>query len=67
LAESTKRLSDELKSAHREIEWASIAGLRNVLVHAYFDVDLEVVWGIVQVDLPRLKQAILPILGSLSP
>jgi len=66
LAESTKRLSDELKSAHGEIEWASIAGLRNVLVHAYFDVDLEVVWGIVHVDLPRLKQAILPILGSFS-
>jgi uncharacterized protein with HEPN domain len=43
LAESTKRLSDEVKAAHPEIEWASIAGLRNVLVHAYFDVDLEVV------------------------
>lgn len=67
LAESTKRLSDELKSAQPEIEWASIAGLRNVLVHAYFDVDLEVVWGIVQADLPRLRQAILTILGSASP
>jgi uncharacterized protein with HEPN domain len=33
------------KAAHPDIEWASIAGLRNVLVHAYFDVDLEVVWG----------------------
>lgn len=67
LAQSTKRLSDELKSAHREVEWASIAGLRNVLVHAYFDVGLEAVWGIVQADLPRLKQAILTILGSVSP
>ncbi len=63
LAESTKRLSDEVKSARPEIEWASIAGLRNVLVHAYFEVDLNVVWGIVNTDLPRLKEAVLAMLG----
>ena len=67
LAESTKRLSDEVKAAHPEIEWASIAGLRNVLVHAYFDVDLEVVWGIVKSDLPRLKTAVLTMLGRDEP
>jgi uncharacterized protein with HEPN domain len=63
LAESTKRLSDEIKLADPEIEWASIAGLRNVLVHGYFEVDLEVVWGIVQADLPKLKQVVLAMLG----
>jgi uncharacterized protein with HEPN domain len=40
----------------------SIAGLRNVLVHAYFDVDLEVVWGIVQNDLPGLRHVVSAIL-----
>ncbi|HYV07865.1 MAG TPA: HepT-like ribonuclease domain-containing protein [Blastocatellia bacterium] len=44
LSESTKRLSSEIKAANPEIEWSSIAGLRNVLVHAYFDVDLDVIW-----------------------
>ena len=67
LAESTKRLSDEIKSACPEIEWASIAGLRNVLVHAYFEVDLAVVWGIVKSDLPRLKATVLTMLDRNEP
>ena len=67
LAESAKRLSDEVKSVHPEIEWASIAGLRNILVHAYFEVDLDVVWGIVNSDLPRLKAAVLAMLGGNEP
>jgi uncharacterized protein with HEPN domain len=62
LAESTKRLSAELKAAHSQIEWSNIAGLRNILVHAYFDVDLEVVWGIVQNDLPGLRQVVSTVL-----
>ena len=65
LAESTKRLSHDLKSAHPEIEWANIAGLRNVLVHAYFDVDLDVVWGIVKSDLPTLKRTVVAMLGQI--
>jgi uncharacterized protein with HEPN domain len=65
LAESTKRLSEELKAAHPEVEWSSIAALRNVLVHAYFDVDLEVVWGIVQNDLPGLSQVVSAILKTM--
>jgi uncharacterized protein with HEPN domain len=62
LAESTKRLSEGLKAAYPQVEWSSIAGLRNVLVHAYFDVDLEVVWGIVESDLPGLRQVVSAIL-----
>jgi uncharacterized protein with HEPN domain len=64
LAESTKRLSADIKATRPEVEWSNIAGLRNVLVHAYFDVDLEIVWGIVQGDLPKLKQAVVEILES---
>jgi uncharacterized protein with HEPN domain len=64
LAESTKRLSDAVKASHSEVEWSNIAGLRNILVHAYFDVDLEIVWGIVQSDLPKLTQAVVEILDS---
>jgi uncharacterized protein with HEPN domain len=62
LAESSKRLSDDLKAAQHGIEWSSIGGLRNVLVHAYLDVDLEVVWGIVQSDLPKLKKVMSAVL-----
>jgi len=62
LAESTQRLSEELKAAHPEIEWHRIAAFRNVLVHDYLGVDVERVWEITQRDVPELKKAILTIL-----
>ena len=62
LAESTQRLSEELKTAHPEIEWSRISAFRNVLVHDYLGIDLERVWEITQRDVPELKRAILTIL-----
>jgi len=58
LAESTKRLSDEIKEARPEIPWSAIAGFRNILVHDYLGVNLKQVWNIVQVDIPVLYQAL---------
>jgi uncharacterized protein with HEPN domain len=43
-----------LKAAHPEIPWDDVAGMRNRLVHAYLDVDLEVVWNTMVSDLPAL-------------
>jgi len=54
LAESTQRLSPDLKAAHPEIPWADIAGLRNRLVHGYLGVNLDIVWDIVERELPAL-------------
>jgi len=48
LAESTQRISPELKSAHTEIDWRGISGFRNVLVHDYLGVNLITVWGIIE-------------------
>jgi uncharacterized protein with HEPN domain len=58
LAESTKRLSTARKEAHPGVDWRGIAGFRNFLVHDYMSVDLEVVWRIVEEDLPQLKAAV---------
>ena len=58
IAESTQRLSDGLKETDREVPWRAIAGFRNVLVHDYFEVDLEAVWGVVEQDLPTLDGAV---------
>jgi uncharacterized protein with HEPN domain len=66
LCESTQRLSPELKHAHPEIDWRAIAGMRNVLVHDYFEVDFGAVWRIVQRDLPALEQAVTKALGELA-
>lgn len=63
LSESTKRLSSEVKAPYSEIEWSKIAGLRNVLVHEYLGVDLELIWEVLDQDLPQLGTVIADILG----
>ena len=55
LAESTQRLSADLKAAHPEVDWRGISGLRNILVHDYLGINLVRVWEIVERDLPVLK------------
>ena len=58
LAESTQRLSPELKESYRNIDWRSIAGFRNVLVHDYFGVNPLRIWEIIETDLPVLEKVI---------
>jgi uncharacterized protein with HEPN domain len=64
MAESTQRLSHALKSAHSEVPWKAIAAFRNVLVHDYLGVDVEIVWDVIVRDLPLLKQAIVRMLAE---
>lgn len=65
LCESTQRIDEAHKQRHPEINWTSIAGMRNVLVHDYFEVDFETVWDVVTRDLPPLEKAMRAILAAL--
>lgn len=58
LAESTQRLSESLRHTEPDVPWRAIAGFRNVLTHGYFNIDLEVVWSVIEQDLPALASAI---------
>ena len=58
LAESSSRLSNEVKRENPRIDWRAIAGFRNILVHDYLKIDLDRVWGVVQNRLPPLKSEI---------
>jgi len=58
LAESSQRLSEELKKVHPEVDWRGISGLRNILVHDYLGINLVRVWEIVERDLRVLKSQI---------
>jgi uncharacterized protein with HEPN domain len=58
LAESTKRLSKEFKNSRPEVDWRAIAGLRNILVHEYLEIDLHEVWTIATRDLSQLRTAV---------
>jgi uncharacterized protein with HEPN domain len=58
LAESTQRLSDQIKATHTETDWRRLAGFRNILVHDYFGIDLDRVWNIIEHELPSLKTSV---------
>ena len=64
MTETSQRLSSELKATRPDVEWAKLVAFRNVLVHDYLGVDLEVVWGIVTNDVPKLKAAITEMLDD---
>jgi len=51
-----------MKSTFHEIEWQQIVGMRNVFIHEYFGVDINLVWDIIVNDLPLLRQKITDIL-----
>jgi len=58
LAESSQRLSSEIKGTEQQIPWRELAGFRNVIVHGYLGVDLGAVWLVVEQDLPPLTEAV---------
>jgi uncharacterized protein with HEPN domain len=58
LAESSQRLSNEIKGTEPQIPWRELAGFRNVIVHGYLGVDLGAVWLVVEQDLPALSAAV---------
>lgn len=66
IGEASNRISEELKESNEEIEWRQIIGLRNIVIHQYFGVDDQVIWGIIQHNLPDLKLNTKRILKSLS-
>lgn len=65
IGEAVKNLPKTLRDAHPEIPWREMAGMRDVLIHEYFNVDLQLAWRAVQRDLPRVKDALQKILASL--
>lgn len=66
MTETSQRLSTGLKAARTDVEWERLAAFRNVLVHDYLGIDLEVVWSIVTADVPKLKTAITEMLEGLT-
>jgi uncharacterized protein with HEPN domain len=62
IGEASSSLSQEFINQHPEVPWAAVVAFRNILIHEYFRVNLEIVWRIVKRDIPDLKSSIEAIL-----
>ncbi|MDL1969279.1 MAG: DUF86 domain-containing protein [Deltaproteobacteria bacterium] len=61
IGEAVKNLPAEVKNNYPDVPWKKIAGMRDVLIHKYFGIDLELTWQVVQKDIPYLKKENLKI------
>lgn len=64
IGEAVRGIPDDLRARHPAIPWRDIAGARDVLIHEYFRVDLEMAWAMVHGDLPALEAEVRRMLGE---
>ena len=62
IGEAVKNLPASFKNKNPEIPWKKIAGTRDVLIHEYFGVDVNMIWIVIKEDIPKLKKQIEKIL-----
>jgi uncharacterized protein with HEPN domain len=63
MGEAVKRISPELREQHGDLPWRGMAGMRDLLIHAYDRVDLDEVWQAYR-QFPAIREAIVEILSS---
>ena len=62
IGEAIKRLSREFRNQHPEVPWDDVAGMRDVIAHKYDRIDLDIVWQVIQRNIPELLSMIEPLL-----
>ncbi len=64
IGEAASKVTVETRDQHPAIPWAPIVGMRNRLIHGYFEIDLDLVWDTIQTDLPPLVVGLAKVLAS---
>ena len=62
IGEATKRLPEDFKEKHADVEWRQIAGMRDRLIHGYFSIDYDIVWDVITNKVPALQHELEKIL-----
>jgi uncharacterized protein with HEPN domain len=63
IGEAARALSDEFRARHPDEIWSGAVGLRNILVHHYFEIDSDLVWNVIERDLPALRDLVERVLA----
>jgi len=61
IGEAIKNIPNDIKEKYNRIPWKEITGMRDILIHQYFGVDLDLTWQVIEKDLPKLKSQVLEI------
>lgn len=65
ISEASRRIPDDLKAQYADIPWPKVAGIGNVLRHEYMEVAPDIIWAVVQNELPTLKRAVDAMISAL--
>lgn len=67
IGEAVKNLPNDFRESHSEIPWREIAGMRDFVAHAYFALDLDILWNAIQVDVPALLIRVEDLISEIPP
>lgn len=67
IGEAVRAVQDHLKELAPDYPWNQVVGMRHILVHDYFGIDLNEVWNVVANDIPKLKETVATLLGHEAP
>ena len=67
LGEAAKKLSTPFRKSYADIPWKEMSGMRDKMIHEYFGIDLDLVWDVVEKELPTLQKKIEKLLNEIKP